>query len=417
MNISKDVFPDLPESSGVKNALLRAKQLANLRWTPICPFPATLKPPKNFIPQWNDRENVNLYLPAWRPQTGANYSASRYDEKYIGTNVSIHTFMTALSNPHSVLYTRSLHGKHFLSSAFYGTVCSQFVSYILNMPFHIDCQQWPHLDGISKVNTEVLENLKLCDIINEKSSHIAIITGINRDGNGNVVDITVTESTPPTIITQVFSPKEFREYWINNNYEILRYHKTDKITYTPNPWVHLEGDPEFSKPIPTPALMPDYGDKANYSLGENVTISVFDSEFTSLEVIYGKEKTRYDIINGKVVLTPLRIGYYEIIALSEGKKSDAVCFCVTEASVTTDKKVYCENEYIYPSFFCESNDEHLGWIIKTDSYAKYWGYPISDSGVIPEKTTLPKGKYFIISLYKNKFGVYTSKPYFFDVKD
>lgn len=415
MNVTKKVFPDLPESQGIKNALLRAKQLAELRWTPVRPFPATLNSPKCFIPSWNDRENVNLYFAAWRPQKGANYSAARYDEKYIGINVSIDTFMTALANPNSVLYTRNLHGKHYLSSASYGTVCSQFVSYVLDMPFHIDCQQWPHLDGITKVNTDVLENLKLCDILNEKNSHTAIITGINRDSDGNIVDITVTESVSPKITTQDFSQKEFREYWLNNNYEVLRYHKTDKITYTPSPWVRLKGDPETANPIPNSILMPDYGDKANYSLGEAVTISVFDSKFTFLDIICGKEKTRYKITNGKVVLSPDKAGYYEATALSEDEKSDAVYFCVTEATVTTDKKEYKENEYIYPSFSSKTKDEHLGWIIKTDSYAKYWGYPISDNGIIPEKASLPKGKYFIISVYKNKFGVYTSKPHFFDV--
>ena len=414
--MSKNIFPDLPESKGIKNALLRAKQLAELRWTPIRPFPATLKSPKCFIPPWNDRENVNLYFTSWRPQTGANYSAARYDEKYIGINVSIETFMTALANPDSVLYTRSLHGKHRLSSAFYGTVCSQFVSYVLDMPFHIDCQQWPHLAGVTKVDTDALENLKLCDILN-KNSHTAIITGINRDEHGNVVEIIVTESTSPKITTQDFSPTEFREYWLNRNYEVLRYHKTDKISYTPSPWVHIEGDPEEANPMPNPILMPDYGDKANYSLGETVTISVFDSEFTSLEVIFGEEKTRYNVTDGKVTLTPDKAGHYVVTASSDETKSDAVYFCVTDAAVATDKKEYSENEYIYPSFSCPSKDEHLGWVIKTDSYAKYWGYPISDDGVIPEKTSLPKGKYLIISFYKNAFGVYTSKPYFFDVND
>ncbi len=412
-----NIFLDLPETQGIKNALLRAKQLACLRWTPILPFPATLQPPKSFIPHWDNRENVNLYFPAWRPQTGANYSAARYDEKYIGINVSIHTFMTALSNPHSVLYTRSLHRKHLLSSAFYGTVCSQFVSYVLDMPFHIDCQQWPCLNGITKVNTEVLENLKLCDIINEKNSHTAIITGISRDEHGNIADITVTESVSPKITSRIFNPEEFRQYWLNNNYEILRYNKTDKITYTPNPWVHLQEDPELAKPVPNPVLMPDYGDKANYSLGESVTISVFNSDFTSLKVICGKEKTTYCILDGKVILTPDKTGYYEVTALSKDKESEPVYFCITDASVTTDKTEYCKNEYIYPSFSCCSNDKHLGWIVKTNSYAKYWGYPIADNDVIPEKASLPKGKYFIIALYKNKYGVYTSKPHFFTVNE
>ncbi len=414
MDITKKVVPDLPKTQGIKNALLRAKQLSELMWTPIRPLPSTLTPPRHFIPPWNTRENVNLFFDAWRPQNGVNYSATRYDEKYIGINVSIHTFMTALANPDSVLYTRSLHGKHFLSSAFYGTVCSEFVSYVLGLPFHIDCQQWPHLDGITKVNTDVLENLELCDVLNEKTYHTAIITGINRDNDGNIVNITVTESAPPKIVSQEFSPKEFREYWLNNNYEVLRYSKTDDITYTPSPWVRLQEDPETNAPIPNPILMADYGDKANYSLGESVTISVFDSQYTLLEVVCGNQKTEYSVKDGKVCFTPDKVGYYEVVALSNEQKSQPIYFCVTNARVSTDKKDYVQNESIYPSFYCNANDDLLGWIVKTDAYAKFWGYPITD-GVVPEKANLPKGKYFIISLYKNQFGVYTSKPCFFNV--
>ena len=209
-------IPDVPVFPGMANALRRARQLADLRWTPIRPFPAGM--PEGAQPKPGQAKvYYPIFLPAWRPQTGANYSAARFDEKYIGFNVSLHTYMTALANPDSVLYTRSLHGKAPLSSAFYGTVCSEFVSYVLDLPFHIDCQQWPYLDGIEEINPLPLENLKLCDVLNEATRHTAIITGINRDAEGKVVDITVTESTLPHIQTRTFAPQEFVEYWLKKN--------------------------------------------------------------------------------------------------------------------------------------------------------------------------------------------------------
>lgn len=333
----------------------------------------------------------------------------------MGINVSIETFMTALSNPDSVLYTRSLHGKHILSSAYYGTVCSEFVSYVFEMPFHIDCQQWPFLPGISEVDSKSLENLKLCDIILDRERHVAIITGINRDERGSVVDITVTESNPPRVISTVFTPTEFREYWLKNNYEVLRYSKTNGITYSPDPFVQLSDDPILPLPDVNSIIMSDYGNKANYLEGETVMLSVFDPTFTDVDVIYNGVKTRFVVEGGKVSFTPDKVGYYKAVAVSGAKESKAVEFCVVNATVTTDKKNYNEGDEVVPSFFCEGEDELRGWVVKTDKYAKYWGYPIDDNGDIPRGAKLPNGKYLVIALYRNKFGVYSSKPHFFDV--
>lgn len=402
---------DMPESEGMKNALRRAKQLAELRWTPVRPFPTIVS---SGVP---GTDACRVFAPAWRPQIGANYSAARFDEKYIGVNISLDTYMTAVANPDSVLYTRNLHGRHRLCAAYYGTVCSQFASYVMDLPFHIDCQQWPFLDGIEIIDPTPLENLRLCDILNERTRHTAVITGINRDAEGNIVDITVTESTLPCIRTTTFLPQEFVNCWIKNGYEVLRYHKIHQVTYTPSPWVHLEGDPELECPTPNSVLMPDYGDKANYLLGETVTLSVFDPAYTAVEIGCREEKTVLPVENGKVLLTPERTGYYQATAVAGDKRSVLVKFCIVDAKTITNKAEYSEEEKICPTFSCAAPEDELrGWVVKTDAYAKYWGYPVSDEGVIPAEATLPEGRYLVIGLYRNRYGVYSTPPCFFAVK-
>ena len=397
--------PDLPDSEGMENALRRAKQMVELRWTPVGAFPAIVS---SGIP---GTDSSRVFLPAWRPQTGANYSAARFEEKYVGVNISLDTYMTAMANPDSVLYTRNLHGRHRLCAAYYGTVCSQFVSYVMDLPFHIDCQQWPYLDGIEIIDPTPLENLRLCDILNKRTQHTAVITGITRDAEGNIVDITVTESTQPRVQSNAFLPQEFVNYWLKNGYEVLRYHKLDRVTYTPSPWVHVEGDPDLEYPVPNAVLMPNYGDKANYLLGETVTLSVFDPAYTAVEIICCEKKTKLPVENGKVSLTPEKTGYYRAIAVSEGKRSEPMDFCIVDAKVATDKTEYSEEDLIRPIFFCASAEDELqGWVVKTDAYAKYWGYPVSDDGMVPVEASLPEGKYLIIGLYKNAFGVYSTKP-------
>ena len=400
------LIPDVPGSVGVQNALRRAKQLSQLRWTPVRPLPVGMKAE---IP--GEKRFYSIFLPAWRPQTGANYSAARFDEKYIGYNVSLETYMTALSNPESVLYTRSLHGKAPLSSAYYGTVCSEFVSYVLDMPFHIDCQQWPFLEGIEKVETEPLENLKLCDVLNEPTHHTTLITGISRDEDGKMAEITVTESTLPHVQSRTFTPREFTEYWLKDHYEVLRYGKIDKVTYTPSPWVRVEGDPETERPVPNPVLMPDYGNKANYLLGETVTLSAFDTRYQEVEVsLEGTPPERLAVADGKVTLHPARPGFYRAEAVREADRSEAVEFCVVDAFAATDKPRYKAGELIRVSCSSAAEDRFLGWVVKTPELAKVWGYPASEDGRVPESTTLPQGEYRIIALYQNAYGVYSSRP-------
>lgn len=412
MDNSLKLFPDIPSSVGMENALRRARQLADICWTPVRPVPATIADKVE-----NQRRYQNFFLPAWRPQTGVNYSAARFEEKYVGFNVSLETYMTAISNPNSVMYTRSLHGRGPLCSAFYGTVCSEFVSYVMDMPFHIDCQQWPFLDGIEQINPEPLEKLRLCDIILERTRHIAVITGINRDADGKIVNISVAESTLPNIQTKTFTPSSFVEYWLKDHYEIFRYHKLDKISYTPIAWVPLEDDPQLERPTPNDALMPDYGNKANYFIGDEVTISVFDNQYTVLKIHFeGEPAQDLPLYDGKAVFLPDKAGFYKVVALNESVESEAVEFCVVNAEAITDKRHYTKNEEVRVSFCCAADDKLLGWVVKTAEFAKYWGYLAAENGEIPEAAVLPQGSYLIIALYRNKYGVYSSKPCPFEVE-
>lgn len=405
MNAFVTRIPDEPTSEGMRNALRRARQLADLRWTPIRPFPAIVSegPASN--------GSSPIFLPAWAPQVGVNYSAARYDEKYVGFNVSLDTYMTAMANPDSVLYTRNLHGRHRLCAAWYGTVCSQFASYVMDLPFHIDCHQWPHLDSVEVLDLTAPEQLRLCDILNHRTRHTAAITGITRDAAGRVLDITVTESARPGILRRTFLPTEFTNYWLMNGYEVLRYHKLHTVTYTPSPWVHLEGDPQTEAPVPNPTLLPDYGDKANYLLGESVCLSVFDPSCHTVEVCCARETLTLPVEDDRVVFTPAAPGFYRAAAIGEHGPSQPVDFCVVEASATTQKDSYAQGEPICPAFSSAAPEDELrGWVVKTDAYAKYWCYPISDAGVIPAQTTLPAGRYMILGLYANSFGLYSTPP-------
>ena len=405
--MQQTVYPDIPTSEGMKNALLRAQQLANLRWTPVKPLPAIVS---TGIP---DVSHYHIFLPAYKPQIGANYAAVGFtNEKYVGVNVSIDTFMTALANPNSILYTKTLHGKSKLAAACYGTVCSEFASYVLGLPFHIDCPQFPVMDEFQHIDASALENLQLCDLLNEAKTHTAVVTGIDRDAAGKVVGITVTESTPPRVQITHFLPQEFINWWLNRGYQVLRYKKLHTVTYTPNPWVHLDGDPDLPTPVPNPIILPDFGDKANYRLGETVVLSVFDPHYREVAVIKdGVSLMTLPIAeDGTAAFCPDAPGYYEAFAVSADGKSLPAEFCVTEASVIPDRETYVEGEAVHFTFSCTLEDELVGWMVKTADNAKYRGYLRADDGTLADTALLPAGSYYIIAHYRNRYGVSSATP-------
>ncbi len=402
--MEKKVFADQPANAGAKNALLRAQQLLRLRWTPVGTYPVVY--PAGVI----GGPTLKGFYKAYRPQNGVGYSAVGYtNEKYVGVNVSIHTYMTAMANPSSALYTQNQHERGRLTAAFYGTVCSEFASFVLGFPFHIDCPQFSQMEEMEHIDATALENLQLCDLLNEPKTHTAVITGIDRDEEGKVVSITVTESIPPQVTSNVFLPEEFIGYWLKGGYEVLRYKKLHTVTYTPDPWVQLEGDPAAERPVPNSIILPDYGDKANYRLGESVTLSVFDCAYTKVLLRCNGQELELPVEDGDVTFTPEKAGYYQAVAVNESGESQASEFCVTDAAVTTDKESYENGESIRPAFTCAAGDELTGFMVKTDKSAKYWGY-VADNGVLPDEITLPSGDYYIIAHYRNRFGVYSATP-------
>lgn len=404
--MNQTIYSDTPTNKGMQNALLRAKQLADIRWTPIKPFPVIFS-------SGNGPQTHRAFFKPFLPQTGLSYSAVGFtNEKYLGVNVSIETFMTALANPRSLLYTQPIFEKHRLSAAFYGTVCSEFASYVMGFPFQIDCGQLSVMEEMEHIDPSLLENLQLCDLLNEPKSHTAVITGIDRDENGNVLSVTVTESAPPQIQTKTFLPEEFVNYWLKNGYEVLRYKKLDKVTYTPNPWVPLDGDPEMEYPMPNPVILPDYGDKANYRLGETVTLCVFDAQYKTVKLERnGEAFTELPVSeDGDAVYCPDTPGYYKAYAVSPEGESQPVEYCVTEAAVTTDRTEYKAGDPVRMTFSCAAGDELTGFMVKTAGHSKYRGRMRSEDSSLADTITLPAGDYYIIAHYRNRYGVYSATP-------
>ena len=186
------LYHDVPSCQGVENVLRRAKQLADLRYTPVRALPTVVK----VLSEKDDGEPnyAELRSPAHLPLTGVIYSSVRRTETYVGFNISPETFLTAVSDPYSVVYEKPIEGMNQNVHNHYGIVCSCFASYCMNLHYRTACRYWPSIPGVHPVDSSRLENLALADVVLHVKKHIALITDIERDAEGNVHYITVSES-------------------------------------------------------------------------------------------------------------------------------------------------------------------------------------------------------------------------------
>ena len=112
------------------------------------------------------------------------------------------------------------------------------------------------------------------------------------------------------------TPEEFQKFWLEKDYRIYRYGGADGITYAPDPFLPLEEDGPLPEAKINRALMTDYGNKANYRLGEPVRITVFraDCDAVSVEAPDGTA-ARVPVEEGKCMLSPEKPGFYRAQAL------------------------------------------------------------------------------------------------------
>ena len=108
--------PIAASQSWQDRAAAQARILSQVKWTPVAGTMPNRK---------------GGYFEKGREYTGVPYSSVRSEGRYIGFDISLRTFLAAVQNPLSVLYTENLTGKVSNAATYYGTVCSSYTSYAL----------------------------------------------------------------------------------------------------------------------------------------------------------------------------------------------------------------------------------------------------------------------------------------------
>ena len=256
----------------------KAEEASSIQWTP-----------KREIPH---RSGV---YEAGTTVTGLPYSSVKELDKFIGFQVSIHTFMTAVNNPYSLLYTEnvletsssSVWGKTYHGTncaTYYGTVCSSFSSYALGFEcdypttWHAWLADYPM--RIAEIYPQTAQGLQVGDIYyrqtgatsDTSANHNRLITRLTRDANGDVTEVQWTESTGTYIRKSSRTAASFDALVISEDATIYRSIELYKNTFTPSIYYDVETHQNltvtYNNDICTFA-----GDKATYHEGELVVLN------------------------------------------------------------------------------------------------------------------------------------------------
>ena len=293
-----------PDSWGIANVLARMKHVMDIKWTPVAPMPKTTGAANQFF--------------ALTEQIGLPYSSVRDQDKAIGMDVSIHTFMTAVRDPNSVLYKRRSTVSN--SETYYGTVCSGLPNYATGL-----CLD---LTNYFLGESDLFETVPMVSIMPGDmiwvSGHCAMIEDVVKDKWGRIKKVIVAEEWKP--IPRRVTYNSFESFRSERaGYIARRYKGLAEVPYTAIPFVQCFDEAE--EDIVYPNVQTEYGDKAVFMIGDNVKVNVIDTlDYETITVTHGN-----DTILTTTDITPFTIenvsaGLYTIRATGAENESVSTFF-------------------------------------------------------------------------------------------
>jgi len=315
---------------GAMNAVKKAHQMTDLQIIPAMTFfsnPSAKKP----------YESGKRY-------NGVIYSSAKETNTFVGDEVSVHTFMTALRNPRSVLYTEYLNEPPYHGSncrAYYGTVCSGLITYALGFKVTQRSADILVADYFELISDQSAKGIRLADLIC-KNGHPRLVTGIDKDIKGNITSIEISVAANSGCRRfNIEGEDAFNEWLKKNNYKIYRYKYLYKNTsYRPAiEFVAVDGE----KKVPfeyNDVICANRGNKSCYVTGDDVILNVF-GEGKKVEIY--KDSKLFKTINlhrkdADVTLKGYPYGDYRARVVNGNIKSGYTYWKIIDVNVKIDKE-------------------------------------------------------------------------------
>jgi hypothetical protein len=259
----------------------RYNLLAKTKWTPI-----TGIAPVN---------TGNSLFPADVEHIGMPYSSTRQIDKYIGYNVSLRTFLTAVHNRYSLLYTENINGADNISAygfnyladqcaTYMGVQCTTFVNYICGSKVVWLSHQYKYAEKMGYIENLGRPNhnkIRLFDII-YLSGHDMIVSDIQYNEDFSISSITVSQATTTgyKIVSSVYTASAFDNAFYNGTYKLYR------ISQSYNPSLSVEKLDNISYNDDICTFLGDY---ACFRQGDRIVINYTAGSYTAVEIY--KENT------------------------------------------------------------------------------------------------------------------------------
>lgn len=259
-----------------KKAVEYARIMSRVKWTPVA----------DGMPM---RRGA---FEAGTEYTGVPYSSVKHVGRYIGFDIFLKTFLAAVENPQSVLYTENLRGEVTNAECYYGNVCSSYTSYALQ------CGIWyvsrvhgpPYRNGVSLVKSQSAQAAQVGDIIftpPRPGSHIEIVTEVTSDADGKVTHVRVEESWPRTTRNTNRTAAKFNSHIASRNRKLYRI--TDLDAWREENRAESFLFPNYAEDSATPTinrvLLLDRGDWVPYQKGQPVKFNVMDRDAQGVKTL------------------------------------------------------------------------------------------------------------------------------------
>jgi len=317
---------DRPDNQGVENARLKAYMLACIEWTPKAAIPSTYDAP---------------YMPGVTKR-GVPYSLAQQTNSFVGLDVSLYTFLTAVDNPMSVMYTEDLSKEPyngFDCASYYGAVCSTSIWYALGIGIPYYTRHIEKMKELEKLDSMAHEDIRLCDVL-WKSGHVCMVFDIGRDSTGVIRTVSIFETTRTSQLdatVRTYTWENFEKRWQSNHWTVYRYKQFERNTMQcQEPFAIVN-----NKLVPTYIANRDVctarGDRASYCSEEDVVICALDGGYDEMEIYRDQELVEVRPLTGTTAtLQELPYGQYQVRLRSGNRYSDFTCFEVIDTQVSLE---------------------------------------------------------------------------------
>lgn len=381
--------------SGVETARRRAKQLVSLKWTPYANVPSC----------------YGVY-PKMQEQAGIPYSLAYMTNTQVGTQVSLHTYMTALQNPYSVLYTEDLSKSPYNGSSdsapYYGSTCSNSVMYVLGIEPPYFTRMIGIIPGMKKTKDQSPDSIEPCDVL-WKSGHVMMVYDVERNEDDSISRVCIFETTSYNQRDTWFnrmSYEDYVSYWNKSGIIRYQYAYLDRNTdYESSVFVPLEDEPAYSFQY-NYELCPTLGDRCSYLEGKDVRLAVL-SDYYQRIVLY-KDGEEYRSVNAKrpvTTISGLPYGEYRACLVRDEARSGYVHFEIigayAEAEGGNQIRIRFSGKNASPRYIsiCAENGRPYNYYALKDSDREGGSYSMSriNSVAATHYQVFFKGRYGVVA--------------------